>query len=512
MKKSRFLKFFKWLHRWFSLIVAVLILFWCFSGIVLNHRKTFSKFDVNRSILAKDYQYVNWNNASLKGSVTIGQDSVLIFGNIGIWLSNADLSSFTDFNNGFPSGIDHRKVLKVFKTESGELLSATLFGLYQFKQDEWVKLKLPIQEDKIIGLAQAHDSIYVLSRSNILVSKDDPVGFNFVEIQIPAPIGYDDKIGLFKTLWVIHSGAIYGRIGKLIVDLVAIIFVFLTFSGLIYYFTPGILKRRREKEKTSIKLKRLNKFSIKWHNKIGIWIVLLLIITALTGMFLRPPLLIAIVNSRVAKIKYTTLDNVNPWYDRFRDILYDEELDRFLIGTVEGIYISDDHFKTNLKVAAVQPPISVMGINVFEKIGKGDYLVGSFYGLYRWQPDLFYVQDYLTKSTKFSINPDGPPLGQFMSAGFINKADGSEYHIDYNLGALPINSRIAFHQMPDSVLNESPMSLWNFALEIHTARFFKFLFGRFYILIVPLLGLSVLTILISGVIIWLKRFIRKNKK
>ncbi len=512
MKKRQFLKSFKWLHRWFSLIAAVFILFWCLSGIVLNHRKTFSRFEVNRSILAKEYQYVNWNNASLKGSVTIGQDSVLLFGNIGMCLSNDDLSSFADFNNGFPSGIDHRKIFKVFKTESGELLAATLFGLYHFKLDGWVKLKLPIREDKIIGIAQARDSIYVLSRSHVLVSQDDPSGLKFVEIQIPAPIEYDNKIGLFKTLWVIHSGEIYGRIGKLIVDLVAIIFVFLTLTGLLYYFAPGILKRRRRKERSSTKLKILHKFSIKWHSKLGIWISLLLILTALTGMFLRPPLLIAIANSRVAKIKYTTLDNANPWYDRFRDILYDEELDRFLIGTVEGVYISDDHFKTSLKMAAAQPPISVMGINVFEKIGKGDYLVGSFYGLYRWQPDFFYIQDYLTKSTKFSFNPNGPPLGQFMSAGFIKKADGTEYHIDYNLGAIPINSRKNLQKMPELILKESPMSLWNFALEIHTARFFKFLFGDFYILLVPLFGLSVLAILISGIIVWFNRYLRQNRK
>jgi uncharacterized iron-regulated membrane protein len=46
------------------------------------------------------------------------------------------------------------------------------------------------------------------------------------------------------------------------------------------------------------------------------------------------------------------------------------------------------------------------------------------------------------------------------------------------------------------------MSLWNLALEIHTGRIFENLFGLFYILYVPLTGLALLLVLISGFFIW----------
>jgi len=106
MKKNRFLKFFKWLHRWPGLIATFFLFFWCLSGIVLNHRQTFADFEVNRKYLASEYQYKNWNNASLKSSVQIGSDSILVYGNIGVWLTDTNYSSFNDFNEGFGSGID----------------------------------------------------------------------------------------------------------------------------------------------------------------------------------------------------------------------------------------------------------------------------------------------------------------------------------------------------------------------------------------------------------------------
>ena len=509
MKKNRFLKFFKWLHRWPALIATIFLLFWAGSGIVLNHRQTFSSFEVNRNILADEYQYKNWNNASLKGSLQLSPDSVLVYGNMGVWLSDSSLTHFANFNQGFARGIDNRKIFKLAKTQSGNLLAGTLFGLYHYVNDEWVKIDLSLEEEKVVGIVNAGDSVYVMTRSHLLVSSDKLNHFKFDEVEVLPPFGYDHRISLFKTLWVIHSGEIYGKIGKLIVDFVALIFVFLSITGLIYYFSPGIIKRRRKKDKSNDKVKLLNKFSIQWHNKFGIWLVLVLLLTTLTGMFLRPPLLIGIANSRVNKLKYTKLDNENPWYDRFRDMLYDEELNRFLIGTIDGIYLSEDAFRSAPVLASAQPPVSIMGINVFEKLGKGDYLVGSFYGLYRWVPDYRFVQDYISKSTQFNINPSGPPLGKFMSAGYIQKRNGEEFHIDYNMGAIPLNNKTTLVRMPQQILQNVPMSLWNFALEVHTGRFFKFIFGAFYILIVPLIGLLVLTTLISGTIVWLKRYIRK---
>ena len=58
--------------------------------------------------------------------------------------------------------------------------------------------------------------------------------------------------------------------------------------------------------------------------------------------------------------------------------------------------------------------------------------------------------------------------------------------------------------MPEIIASQ-PMSLWNVALKVHTARIYKFMFGSLYILFIPLAGLLILFILISGLIVWLKK-------
>jgi len=101
--------FLKKYHKWLGLILTVFILFASVSGIILNHRKALSGIDVRRTLLPKEYHYHNWNNAAVKGTEKINNDSVLIYGNIGIWLTDSSFSKFSDFNKGFPKGIDNRK-------------------------------------------------------------------------------------------------------------------------------------------------------------------------------------------------------------------------------------------------------------------------------------------------------------------------------------------------------------------------------------------------------------------
>ena len=83
-----------------------------------------------------------------------------------------------------------------------------------------------------------------------------------------------------------------------------------------------------------------------------------------------------------------------------------------------------------------------------------------------------------------------------------------EYFFDYNIGAVNINGTEEFTILPQQIIKDAPISLWNLALEIHTGRIYQSIIGDFYVLIVPLTGLFVLFILISGFIVWLK--IRKK--
>lgn len=503
-------KFFKKYHKWLGIAITVFILLFAVSGIVLNHRELFSSMDVNRSVLPLEYEYKNWNSAAVKGTVKVGGDSILIYGNIGVWLTDSKHSFFKEFNAGFPHGVDNHKVCKVFKSSKGELFAGTLFGLFQFDEagNKWRKLFSPEHNPRVVDISQQQDTLLVLSRSFLYKTVDRK---SFEKIQLPQGDDFDNKVGLFKTLWVIHSGEIYGSIGKLLVDLVGLIFIFLSVTGIIYFMVPVFVKMKRGKIGRKVKrLKRINNWSLKWHNKIGWITIMFLIITTFTGMFLRPPLLAIIGEMRVGKIPFTELDTPNPWFDKLRRIIVDEQEDLIYLGTPDAIYCTDLNFTVKLKKLQNQPPLSVMGINAFAKIDSANIIVGSFEGLFKWNHKSGFVYDMIKQQEYIPDTNKRIPLGEFMVTGYSEDFYEGKIYFDFNAGAGIIGGGNNF-EMPKHIERQK-MSLWNVALEIHTARMYKFMFGKYYILFIPLAGLIILFVLISGLIVWYKNHRKKKAK
>jgi hypothetical protein len=494
-------KFFRKYHKWFSLVATFFILLFAFSGIVLNHRELLSGIDLDRKVLPPAYRYNNWNLAAVKGSVKAGGDTILVYGNIGVWQTDSTFKTFRGLNSGFPGGVDNRKVNTMSWSPVSGLYAGTLFGLYRFHAGSWEKVALPVAGARVVKVLNQGDSLFVLTRSNLYFATGSSGYRNFREIRVPAGDDCDGKTGLFKTLWVIHSGEIYGMAGKLIVDMVGIVFIVLCVTGLTWFLVPYRLKRLKDEIRRS-RLKRFNKASLKWHNMVGSWAILILLLNTATGMFLRPPMLIPIAGVRVSKLKYTELDTPNPWFDKFRDLVYDEVPGRFLVATSEGIYYSGDRFRSELKSFPVQPPVSVMGINVFEKTSPGHYLVGSFSGIFEWEPDSGQILDCITRTAYHDNGQGGPPFGNVTVAGYIRCSDSTRIIFDYAQGAFALDGLNPLPSVPPVVAESSPISLWNTCLEIHTGRIYEPFLGPFYILVVPLVGLATLFILISGFFAW----------
>ena len=503
-------KFFRKTHKWVGLTIALLIVLFSISGIILNHRSLFSSTDINRSILPEEYQYKNWNNAAVRATVKLNENSFLTYGNIGVWHTDSTFSKFTDFNTGFPAGIDNRKIFKILKTDQA-LLAGTLFGLYEFnyKQKQWIKIQLPLHEENVVDILQKCDSTFIMTRSHLLVTTNRKV---FNKINLPQPENYDNKVGLFKTLWVIHSGEIYGEVGKLLVDLMALVFIFLSVGGVIMFFSKLKLKRKKTDKPKQESTRKTYKWNLKWHNKIGWTTAIFLIFMTLTGMFLRPPLLIAIAYNRVAKIPFTELDTPNPWFDVLRRIMYIHEEEKFIISTSEGFYSFDKDFKDKGKFFEIQPPASVMGVTVFEQLNAENVLVGSFEGLFNWNYKTGEIFDLIKKQSYYAPMQKGSPVGDYKISGFSTDFKGQPIAFEYQLGAININNNVAFSNMPENVINKSTISLWSLALEVHTGRIYGVLLGMFYILVVPLGGILVLITLIAGIVIWFKFHLKVRKR
>jgi hypothetical protein len=501
MTKNKLLKLFRKFHKWPGIVITLFVILFSLSGIFMNHRELISSVDISRSWLPDEYSYQNWNKGAVKSVIQLGGDSALVYGNIGIWLTTDRYQTFQDWNAGFPAGTDNRKISKLLKTPDGKLFAGTYFGLYQYSVavKRWQKIPLPVSEERITDLILKQNELLVQTRSYLLKSSD---GVNFFPMVIPAPEGYDGKASLFKTLWLLHSGEIWGHVGKLIVDLFGLVILVISLTGLLHFLFPGWLRRRRERKKDNTQLVSARNFNLKWHNRLGWIFIPFLIFVTITGMFLRPPLLIAIASSSVSPIPGTVLSSPNPWYDKLRRVLYDEQQHIFLFSTYDGIFFTDENLKEPMRRLPAEPPVSVMGCNVLEKKGESTYLVGSFNGLFLWNPLSGQVFDYLSGGPYVAPEVAGPPVSKDMIDGWFADSSGKEFYFDYNHGVLPIRHSGQFGGMSAEIIQKSPISLWNLSLEIHTGRIFEPILGMFYILYVPLAGLCILIVLISGFFIW----------
>ncbi|WP_163708296.1 PepSY-associated TM helix domain-containing protein [Mangrovibacterium lignilyticum] len=501
--KNKALKLFRKLHKWPGIIIALLAILFATSGVVMNHRELFSSVDINRQLLPPGYQYDNWNLAAVRGNLITKDSTEYIFGNIGIWEKRSN--QFADFNQGFPKGIDHRKISGMAQTASGQLYAATQFGLYgrQRKDSAWHKIKLPIREERLTDIFLKQDSLLVLSRSFLLKSAN---GLDFECIQLVAPQGYIRETGLFQTLWQLHSGELFGLPGKLFVDLLGLVTILLSLTGLLHFFLPKIAKRRKTLQKDNKKLTANRRLNLRWHNVVGYLFIVFLLINTSAGIFLRPPLLIPIAYTKVGLIPGTTLDNPNPWFDKLRRGVWDETLEKYVLSTADGFYFFDENLQQKPQRARIQPPVSVMGCNVLQETGPAQYLVGSFSGLFVWDIRQQLVIDAFTGTAPHAAT--GRPISNHLITGYTESAEGENYLFDYSNGLQHTGSQKRW-DMSKELLDKTPISLWSTALEVHTGRIFEHLVGPFYILYVPLSGLCLLMVLISGFLIWWKAYRRK---
>lgn len=560
-------------HRWLGLVLSVFMLVFCVSGIILNHREVFSGCEVSRKWLPASYHIKNFNNGVVKGTVVKKSaahslssencDSVLAYGCAGVFLTDSRLSTWQDFNAGLPESIDERNVRHVVKAKDGSLWCAALRDVYRYDENSqgWKKVELPGNEERIMDVALGKNSIQVvaLTRSRIFeitpiasnidvsespsslassakggVSEKSPdifekksggfsekvgtfLGKYRVEAKIiPAPKNYEPKTTLFKLVWHLHSGEFFGLPGKLVVDAIALVLIVLSITGIILFILPyGI--RRAKKLAAKARMKRLGKqfaWNMKWHNKIGYVTIVLTLWIAITGMCLRPPLMVPLV---LSKLPQTVGEDGNVWQDKLRAIRWDATQGDWLVSTSEGFLRVDEDFSQAPKMLPDDecPKLSPMGVTVWESDGKGGWIVGSFRGIYRWNPvnhSLNQILDYFTG--KPSVETSMIPISDNLVCGYSEDfLGGKPLVFDFAKGvedakgqavALcndePKKSRNE-ESMSDLICVTAPMSLWNVALELHVGRCYSPFLGPLSDLFVFLSGLLITLVLLSGYII-----------
>ncbi len=485
MKKRTWIK----QHKWAGIIVSLFFIVFCVSGVLLNHRYAIRHADVSRRWLPSRYEYKDWNGGLLRGSIGVGNGAVLVYGGGGVFLTDRRGTSFRDFNHGLPGGADMRQVRNVVSTEDGSLFAVTPFGLYEFsskyihnvgKAGRWEPVAVPVADGEMLTDAATHGDTLVVASRNYLYIATSPYR-HFRRIQLPgARDGGNNGVSLFRTVWLLHSGALFGMAGKMVADCVAVAIVVLCVTGLVFW------RRRR------------SVVPLRLHNRVGRYTIVLTLLIALSGWLLRPPGLILLSKVETPAVPGSVLSTANPWSDKLRMVRYDGTAHEWIVSTTEGFY--SFHCASGSAVSGFgkvggAPHVSVMGLTVMRQDNRGRWLCGSMSGLTVWDRRHGTVTDAFTGRRPVAGRS---PVGSHAVAGYC--ADFVRpVIVDYYKGA-------SFAPQPEW-MDDLPMSLWNVALEFHSGRIYAGAFGSF--LFIFLAGIVAVWCLWSG---WKVRIKGKRPK
>jgi uncharacterized iron-regulated membrane protein len=288
-----------------------------------------------------------------------------------------------------------------------------------------------------------------------------------------------------------HSGAVWGLPGRLLVDVAGVALAGFTGTGLWFWW------RRRRGTLVRGRAGRLCRRGLRWHLRLGLWCALPLLLVALTGLFQRPPFLVAIARVTYPAGLHPAPAPANPWHDLLRKALYDPDRDELLLATADGFFRGPADGTVALQPTRSAPPVSVMGATVLRRRPDGIVWVGSMSGLYLWDPGSGWVADAFTgEPPRRSV---GRPVGEYAIGGLWFEPGGAPVAADYFRGALDGRGREVALPVPPQLADGGRISLWHLLFELHNGRIFGFLLGWWSWVVVPLGGLVLAAEVISGV-------------
>lgn len=530
--KNKYYKISRLIHKYLGFILLVFLLWMSLSGVLLNHPKAMRDCSVPALMVPEYYHPDNWNRSTLKSLLYIDdkKDSVLVYGNQGVYLSVGDTKNFLPCMNGeYPKAPWKKRTNHVvIDSTNNRLLAATNAGFYECDIETllWRRIDLGKESDPIIKILQLPGQIVLVSKSCLYISenkdgryinaeeinKEDNLNINSFRKIIPYKDSETKTISLIRVFFELHDGSFLGFPGKIIWDIAGLVLFFLCVSAIYIWYYPKKWKRRfkRKGYKSSDSERRIRSLFLKYHKKLGWCFSILLIVIFITGMFMRPPLIMSLAKGSIEKKWYPAVRNTNPWHYKIRNAFYDSDKQQIIMDCKDGIWTGSLEGNMIFKRLEIPVRIFAMGATVFEEKHKGIWLIGSFGGLQEYNSKTHKVRTVVGNGSKESGRP-----AKTMVTGYFKTSDNKEYVVAHRKGVCDMNGipDSDTFVMPKSIREEYRMPLWNFLFELHNARIFKSFMGGIYILIIPLGGFLGLLILFSGIFdYWFVKIRTKKSK
>ncbi len=494
------------IHKYLGLILGLYLLAMGASGLLLNHPEWIRTIDTPQAIVPADYDYQNWNRMLVRGGSITPDGTWYLTGKSGIVRSDDQGRSFSLLNEGFPTAAYDRDTadLLILNEDSANptLLAATRSGLYQKHGNSlWSQIILPGApvSPRMVALVRIDDRIIAFSEK--AAWQADIAALNFTPVKLA--IAEQDSaanVPLFRVLHDIHNGTILGTPGKILLDISAIILVVLGVSGLVIWFVPW---RNRKWPTLHQPPGGFFRWCWKYHLKLGIWIVLILMILAGSGIFLRPPLLLATVNH--------SLDADNPLLqfsarsEGFGGKIQSATASsngNIVIATENGLWRGSASLDGDFKRLQLPVPIHGMGVTVLEGMANSQLLIGSFSGLFIVEE----ISGRIWRLRRPGLQETNPYQSNDLVSGVVMAGDQPYVRFDYHDGMLPVTAgQPPLPAMSDDITAAAPMSMWHYLFEFHNGRIFAPWLGSWYLLMIPLVGIILLLLCLSGTYDWLCR-------
>lgn len=512
MKQSKRLK---WWHRYLGLVMTLPLLLFALSGILLGHRRAISGLDIPRSYLPSAYRYHNWSQGAVRSALRLSPDSLLLYGSAGVWLTDSLGKYIRSASSSLPKGAEHRAILSMVMLPNGRIFALSSYHLYELDRASllWQERTSRLgSKHRFADLTTQGDSLLVLSRSEVYTST--PPYEVFTPSSLPLAEGEEPSVSLFRTIWTLHSGELFGWAGIALVDLLGIALIVLLLTGIIIFVSPRLVRVAKRRKASPRLGQRAYRFGLSWHNKVGAITLVGMLILGISGAFLRPPLLIPIAKVRHTPLPLTTQSTPNAWEDKLRSLVFDRFNNRYLLYTSDGFYWLDS-LGARPQREGRPPYVGFMGANVLHQSSATEWIVGSFAGLYRWNTtdgtslNLYtgkpLVMDSLPKIPDFSYAITG------YTEAFGAKALAFDYHRGAEIPSADGTAQVNL-SMPKELERDGRISLWQLALEIHTGRIYTALPDWAGLLFIFCSGVGFIYILLSGYVVYRRHHLPRKTK
>lgn len=485
------------IHRWVGIPIALAMLYMSISGVLLNHPGLIAKLDAPAWALPSDMRSVQGGRGLVLAWLPMAQDTVMVGGRGGVFLLNTSTGKTEKFDRGMPTSVYRGAVRTLYKDSlTGKIWAGAAQGAYflQAQAREWNFAGLP---QEVIYFHRSPQGLLAFTAKAIFLQEANQ--------WIPVKQWEEKQRGILRLFFEVHSGAILGKPGRLLYNLVALAMFVMSISGLYVLLKPG--HRSFFPKSFRRQMGHLIKYHLTHHRKWG-WLLLIpMFLIPATGLWMKAPLSVILFNLEKSR---TVVQTDSTRISRpLTAAAWDITQQRFILATNSGLWSAPLSLTQPWTSLAKSLPVHPMGIN--DILVRGDsVLISSYSGLIWYslsrQKSFDAMHGELVQTPQMKNAWQGRALGVLNDKIAFSELRRGWFYLD--------QAQVkAVDPLPAEWNNISTYSLWHYMFEVHNGRILRSWLGSAYLLHNPLVAIGTLLVIISGVWILInRRFKRKSSK